>query len=454
MLLCGIIDELRSTTKLEDPQAKTLLPFFFCQATVPKLSNAHAVLRGLIYMLVKQQPSLLSHVQDRFRDSGEPRFRDAEAWAALCNMFVDILRDCSPDNIYIVVDALDECVQDRVKLLQLILQETRRLSHVKWVISSRNHVEQRTRLEDSQSILSLELQENAESVSLAIRAYISNRIAELDSLEDDALLEYLQQILENKAEGTFLWVALVIQELEEVDEWEVKQVVDEIPKGLDDLYARMVDQIQQLPHQSREYCQLVLSAAILAYRPLQLLELGVVSGLPDEIAGKSKNIVTMIKRSGSFLTVRDETIYFVHQSAKDYLIGKGGESILSSGTAVAHRRMFTQSLNILERMLRRDMYNLSALGTPISQIQPPEPDPLAVARYSCVYWVDHLEQCGSSEDFQDGGVVDAFLQNRCLYWLEALSLLRSVTNGIMSIQKLGDLLQVKLPHSCSMVQMF
>ena len=30
MLLCGIIDELRPTTKLADAQAKTFLSFFFC----------------------------------------------------------------------------------------------------------------------------------------------------------------------------------------------------------------------------------------------------------------------------------------------------------------------------------------------------------------------------------------------------------------------------------------
>lgn len=157
MLLCGIIDELYPTTKLADPQAKTFLSFFLCQATVPKLSNAHAVLCGLIYMLVDTQPSLLSYIRKRFKDSGEPRFGDAEAWATLCNMLVDILRDSSVGKIYIIVDALDECVQGQDKLLQFILQETKELPHVKWIISSRNHIEQRTRLVDSQSILSLEL---------------------------------------------------------------------------------------------------------------------------------------------------------------------------------------------------------------------------------------------------------------------------------------------------------
>ncbi|KAJ5275613.1 Vegetative incompatibility protein HET-E-1 [Penicillium chrysogenum] len=442
MLLCGIIDELSPATKLADPQAKTLLSFFFCQATAPQLSNAGAVLRGLIYMLVKNQPSLLSYVQERFKDTGEPRFGDTEAWAALCNMFVDILHHSSPDKIYIVIDALDECVQDQDKLLQFVLKQTKGLPRVKWIISSRNHIMQRTRLDDSQSILSLELQENAESVSLATRAYIANKIAELDSLQDDnTLLEHVQHTLQTKAEGTFLWVALVVQEIQHVDSWRVRQVVNDVPRGLDDLYARMIDQIERMPSDEIRYCRLILSAAALAYRPLQLLELGVVSRLPDEIARKAKNIVSMIKRSGSFLTVRDDTIYFVHQSAKDYLIGQGGQSIFLSDHAAAHRRMFTQSLAILERTLRRDVYSLGALGTPVPQAPPPESDPLEVARYSCVYWVDHLERCGTCEDFQDAGPVDAFLRKRCLYWFEALSLLRNVTTGIMSIQKLVSLVQ-------------
>jgi hypothetical protein len=62
---------------------------------------------------------------------------------------------------------------------------------------------------------------------------------------------------------------------------------------------------------------MVLAAAALAYRALQLLELGPVSRLPDKISGNTKNTETIVKGSGSFVTVRDETIYFVHQSAKD-----------------------------------------------------------------------------------------------------------------------------------------
>lgn len=60
------------------------------------------------------------------------------------------------------------------------------------------------------------------------------------------MLEYVQEVLQKKAEGMFLWVALVVQELQDVDSWDVRQVVDDVLKDLDDLYTRMIDRIEQI----------------------------------------------------------------------------------------------------------------------------------------------------------------------------------------------------------------
>jgi hypothetical protein len=57
MLLCGIINELQSSM----PRT-ALISYFFCQATDSRINNATAALRGLLYMLVSQQPSLALHV--------------------------------------------------------------------------------------------------------------------------------------------------------------------------------------------------------------------------------------------------------------------------------------------------------------------------------------------------------------------------------------------------------
>ena len=102
----------------------------------------------------------------------------------------------------------------------------------------------------------------------------------------------------------------------------------------------------------------------------------------------------------------------------------------------------------MSQTLRRDIYSIRAPGISIDQVEAPNPDPLAAARYSCLYWVDHLVDCNtrgnSSNVFRDGGLVDNFLRHSYLYWLEALSLMRNLSSGVVMIRKLENRLQVSL----------
>jgi hypothetical protein len=118
MLLCGIINELGK------PTTDALVSFFFCQATDSRINSAIAVLRGLIYLLVKQQPSLISHIQDSYRDGGKQLFEDVNAWSALSRIFTSILEDETLKSAYLIIDALDECITDLGKLLKLIVQNS------------------------------------------------------------------------------------------------------------------------------------------------------------------------------------------------------------------------------------------------------------------------------------------------------------------------------------------
>jgi hypothetical protein len=73
MLLCGIIDELKKSTP------PGLLSFFFCQGTDSRINNATAVLRGLIYLLADQEPSLISHLRKKYDHAGRSLFNDANS---------------------------------------------------------------------------------------------------------------------------------------------------------------------------------------------------------------------------------------------------------------------------------------------------------------------------------------------------------------------------------------
>jgi hypothetical protein len=102
-------------------------------------------------------------------------------------------------------------------------------------------------------------------------------------------------------------------------------------------------------------------------------------------------------------------------------------------------------LEVLSSTLRRDIYSLRVPGFPIQQVTPPDPDPLASNRYSCIFWVGHLDDSELAANMrdkvlQDGGVVHDFFQKKYLYWLESLSLLRSLSEGAMAVQKLEGLI--------------
>ena len=435
MLLCGIIDELKSTTR------DGVLSYFFCQGTDSRINSAAAVLRGLIYLLVDQQRSLISHVRKKYDHAGKQLFEDKNAWVALSEIFGEILHDPNMKGAYFIVDALDECMVDLPQLLNLTAQHSS-APHVKWILSSRNRhdIERKLMQDESRTRLSLEL--NAEQVSRAVDAYINHMVSGLASVHDDkALQDQLRDQMRRKANGTFLWVALVFRELEKVGRWQVLRVIEKAPTDLIALYDQMMAHILQLEHDS-EFCRLILSTATSAYRPLHLRELGVLSGLPSDISSQIRDIEIITDMCGSFLTIRDNYVYLIHQSAMDYLSSNASAKIFPFGKADVHCRLFSRSLQVMSETLHRDMYSLRDPGIPIDEVTQPEPDPLAQARYSCVYWVDHFYDLDRGDDPQHGDKIDRFLRRKYLYWLEALSLLGNMSEGVLSILKLDGLLQV------------
>jgi hypothetical protein len=443
MLLCGIINELqKSITKTDN------ISYFFCQATDSRINSAAAVLRGLLFMLVNQKPSLISHVRKKYDSGGRTVFEDTNAWVVLTEIFSDVLRDPSLNITYLIIDALDECVTDLQKLLHFITEQSLNISHVKWIVSSRNWPEIEERLELASHKVRLSLELNAESVSKAVSIFIEQKVSWLaqqkkyDNRTRTAVIEHLT----SNANDTFLWVALVCQNLEAMSKWNVLKKLNLFPPGLDSLYERMMQQIRD--SDDFELCKQILASITLVYQPITLEELVTLVVELEDTTHDPESVQEIISLCGSFLTLRANTIYFVHQSAKDFLLTKVVREVFPSGKEDVHSALCTGSLRNLSKTLRRDIYGLKALGYSITEVKQPDPDPLAESRYSCVYWVDHL--CASilqssvicTEDLQDRGSINTFLQEKYLYWLEALSLCKSIPKGVVSMAKLSSLVQV------------
>jgi hypothetical protein len=209
----------------------------------------------------------------------------------------------------------------------------------------------------------------------------------------------------------------------------------------------MLQQISE--SDSAEICLQVLAVTAILYRPVAVAELVVLTKQLADFTDDLDSVQEIIGLCGSFLTLRNNTVYFVHQSAKDFLITKASNKVFPDGAECIHQDIFQKSLTVLQKTLRRDMYNLQAPGYPIEDIKPPILDPLATSRYPCIYWIDHFcdfkcKALAHSATDQDARTIDTFLRQKYLYWLEALSLCRSITKGVVSMSKLWDLVQVQL----------
>ncbi|KAK2010222.1 hypothetical protein LZ32DRAFT_508977, partial [Colletotrichum eremochloae] len=336
MLLCGIIDELEATRAQGRP-----LSYFFCEATDERLNTATAVLRGLIFMLIEQDQSLIQHVKEMYDKAGKTLFHDVNAWQAMSEIFTNMLNDSKLQGVCLIIDALDECQRDLDRLLNLIT-ETSHSTSAKWLASSRNWWQVEERLRTVAQKLSLE--DNATSVSAAVDRYIAHRVSELSKLkrytDDDS--DKVRQYLLSNAEGTFLWVSLVCQELEKTHRLLALKTIESFPSGLDVLYERMMKQIQE--EGNAEICMPILALMAMTYRPPSLAESTTLIGHP---ADDPRSVQDTVELCGSFLTVREDTIYFVHQSAKDFLLTKEYEAfnqILPRGIARPHHIIFSRSL--------------------------------------------------------------------------------------------------------------
>ncbi|CVK96738.1 related to vegetatible incompatibility protein HET-E-1 [Fusarium mangiferae] len=431
MLLCGLINELEKEHRL--------LSYFFCQATEARLSNATAVLRGLIYLLLVRRPPLISHIGKKYDHAGKQLFEDGNAWQVLSKIFTAMLEDPIVDGVLLIVDALDECSTDQEKLLDLII----RSNNVKWIVTSRNWPEIEQVLDRSTQKVRLHLELNQDSISRAVLAFIEWKVEELTEKKgyDAQCKSDVKSYLADNADGTLLWVALVcrgLSELKVIRNCHTRQVLEEFPKGLEPLYERMMGHINL--SRDKKICKEILALASVVYRPVTLTELKTLLG--SQYKDEDGDLKEVVSCCGSFLTLRGDAIYFLHQSAKDFLVKKALHQISPSGLAYQHELIFERSLQALSETLKRDICQLGHPGFDINDISPEDLEPLDSIRYSCVYWVDHLrdsEPTRLSDSLREGGDIDLFIQNKYLYWLESLGLLGSTVEGVKAMYKLEDL---------------
>ena len=445
MIMMALTEEIER--RLQHAPGIGAMSFFFCQNTMPELSNATAIVRGLTYLLAIQQPALSHRLRTKFEEAGEQLFKGFNVFYTLWHTLLYMVQDVAISKV-LLIDALDECdansIQDFLKCVSE--EQSSAARKIKWIVSSRNEQHISQQLQNDRAIHDTSLELNHGHVADAVQAFIADRVGHLARKKSytPELVGKVRQYLQSHADNTFLWVALVCKELGKVATRKTQKTMESFPAGLQPLYQRMLEQLQAGDDpEDTSFRERILRAVTLALRPLHVDEVAHLAGLPADVTDDTQEVAGLISSCGSFLTIRDDVVSFVHLSAKDYFTTGRGTVLFPDGHAAAHEQLGHQLLDQMSRHLRKNICGRGQPGLLVSDV-----DEHTLARmlplhmrYACLYWADHMQE--GKVQIEDHGKIHHFLRNGVLFWLEALGWMQQVSGSVRTATLLQRMMQVR-----------
>lgn len=347
-----------------------------------------------------QRPDLCFYLREPYDKQKEQLFNFPNSLQSLWRIFQNIVRHHTLDRIFIVIDALNECDIESLELLINNVDpyyepgvdmsarghQISEYKEIKWLFTSRNESMVQQSLAGS---LDISLEKHRRQVDSTVRKFVDVKVRHLQRRKryDSTLRHYVEKQLLEKSQGTFLWVALACRGLlrPAVVSVNTKTVLSKLPSGLTPLYERTVEQVIDSEDQELvEGARSILRAMVVAFRPLALNELAVAAHLPKEHRHNLPVLREYVGQCGSMVTIRDDTAYFVHLSAKTYILSMPANSILSTEFSMDHQFL---ALNCFEYVCER----LSDDYTKATYLSGPEKEETEVG-YPMLFWIDHVRK--------------------------------------------------------------
>ncbi|EXM20360.1 hypothetical protein FOTG_11726 [Fusarium oxysporum f. sp. vasinfectum 25433] len=336
MMSTFLIETLQG--KIEKSPGKTIAYFLFDDKNQERRTPT-AMLRSLIWQLLLQRNELFQHIQPDFKKHKNSHLYEClfENLSALWRIFKEMLQDKDTGEIFILIDGLDQCDRSGRQVLlrciaELFQKSPKSAGNLKFLVTCRPEVGD---IEYMLGGIGVSLRMGSTEVREDLTDFINFKVEELSRRNKygSSLQTEVREALLNQAEGTFLWVSLVIDELESTPKYEVASKLYDLPKGLDGIYTRMLGNI---PGERQNDVRFLLSSMVAARRPLTKKELAasfafwktsLVVGDQDlhdfmDIFSSCSSIICFDVIGNN----NDSATNLCHQSARDFLLNDHGGS--------------------------------------------------------------------------------------------------------------------------------
>ena len=347
----------RDFLALADPGNWHLVPFFFHDRGSSIQKSVTGLLQELLYRLVEEDEKLLAFIPSRlieqllktnktatqasmhpqrYGDNKGPDYvyqvsSSAETWSV--GDFQEALtaitgQDKNPLNVLFFIDALDEHEGNHRDLISVIrnsfIPRGASIMNVKFCLASRPDQAFKNAFGTSPSLSVHEY--TRDDVQWYARRQIDSSILYRDIDQDMSELHQLPAEITQRANGVFIWVRIVIEELIErfIDGSTISQlreILSAMPEELKDLYQRAVSKVKpEYALESYVMAQIVLCAK----NPQTLKSLLVATDVALQRKVKPISQATMERRLGSRCgglleeTSTSNQVQFLHQTVKSF----------------------------------------------------------------------------------------------------------------------------------------
>lgn len=294
----------------------------------------------MLHQLLLDDNALVSKLQSEITQAGSKLTENLSSLLKLFSTACQYL----PGRIICVFDALDECdpadCPMLIRNIQSMLENGEGYRVIRFLITTRGYPRLLNQFKAYESGL-IHLDGDGKQEKDAIQEEIT---LVLDHKLDNLFkLKGLTQQLERKAalekalrfkgsqQRTYLWLKLVFDIMERIpwksnSDW--RKIIDSPPQSVNDAYAAL---LQNVPEEEKDHVKTLLHLMVAAYRPLTLREMSIAlivrdsPGAQDEESlglqsdGEFKDWI--IQTCGFFVTIYDNELYFIHQTAKEFLVG-------------------------------------------------------------------------------------------------------------------------------------
>ncbi|KAJ5688271.1 hypothetical protein N7536_010890 [Penicillium majusculum] len=319
----------------------TTICYFFFKDTSPETRSPANAVAALLHQVLKSKcgRKAMRHALPAYLENADKVCRSIDTmWKVLR----DISQDPECRRVIFVLDALDECeTKDqkdlirRLKGLECYEESQVPTHHLKVLVTSRPYfnienefrelIENIPRIRLPTEKLSIQLQSEMNHVVHTRMSKLGPRIVRETTRE-----ELLSGMLatENR---TYLWLDLIfkiIEEMPRIDRQAVKSLLRALPTTVDDVYNSILRKATDQA-QAKKLLQIIVAAT----RPLSLNEVGVALAITEETQcyedlelQRGEQLAIAVRNTcGLFVHIVDETVFLIHQSAKDFLVSLSEE---------------------------------------------------------------------------------------------------------------------------------